>query len=267
MGNTCNANGGQPAATRIHWVVIEETSFFLPRETVLVLQLIEFVSCLYGPVPIGFEGGGRGMTTGRSYHSLLPELSSTLHTHTHTEHVNIPYTHIPHTCVHTWQHICAPMYHTHTPHEQTTCTVTTQWHMCTDTAGNISMHTCINTHYTHSLHVSIPYTRAPHSTHTCVYTQPTARTCTHVPYTQYTHTHVHALWALYWGIRTASLWCASSRSTVQLFPSSAFFLDPEPCPGLWSWRGYDPSAPRMESEELRSLLPDSRHRIGLSSLC
>ena len=189
MGNTCNANGGQPAATRIHWVVIEETSFFLPRETVLVLQLIEFVSCLYGPVPIGFEGGGRGMTTGRSYHSLLPELSSTLHTHTHTEHVNIPYTHIPHTCVHTWQHICAPMYHTHTPHEQTTCTVTTQWHMCTDTAGNISMHTCINTHYTHSLHVSIPYTRAPHSTHTCVYTQPTARTCTHVPYTQYTHTH------------------------------------------------------------------------------
>ena len=87
-----------------------------------------------------------------------------------------------------------------------------------------------------------------HTIHTRVNTQPTARACTHVPYTQYTHTYTcsRPLGTLLRN-QNASLWCAPSRSTVQLFSSSAFFLDPEPCPGMWSWRGYDPSAPRMES--------------------
>ena len=111
--------------------------------------------------------------------------------------------------------------------------------------------------------MSIPYAHAAPNTHVCTHNQQHACTI----YTVYTHTHARALWALYWGIRTASLWCAPSRNTVQLFPSSAFFPDPEPCPGMWSWRGYDPSAPRMESEALCSLLPDSGHRTGLSSLC
>ena len=120
--------------------------------------------------------------------------------------------------------------------------------MCTDTAGSINMHTCINTHYTHTLHMSIPYTHAPHNTHTCEHTTNSTRMHTCTIYTVYTHTHTcsRPLGTLLRN-QNASLWCAPSRSTVQLFPSSAFFLDPEPCPGMWSWRGYDPSAPRMES--------------------
>lgn len=225
----------------------------------------EFVSYLYWPTPIGFEGGERGMTTGRSYHSLLPELSSTLHTHTHPHTVceHIIHTYTTHMYTHMTTYMCTRVPHTHTPHEQTICTFTTQWHMCTDTAGNIKCtHASLHTIHAHSIWAY--HMHMQHPIHTCVHTTNSTHMHTCTVYTVYTHTHARALWALYWGIRTASLWCAPSRNTVQLFPSSAFFPDPEPCPGMWSWRGYDP---RMESEALRSLLPDSGHRTGLSSLC
>lgn len=53
MGDACNTNGGQPAcySDSKSCVVLAKTSFFLPREKVLVLQLRNLSPISTDPLP------------------------------------------------------------------------------------------------------------------------------------------------------------------------------------------------------------------------
>ena len=95
-------------------------------------------------------------------------------THTHTQHVNIPYTHP------TWTD------HMHIHH--------TTAHVCRQSGQYKYAHNALisYTHYTHMLHMNIPSTHAPHNTHMCVHTTDSTHMHTQTIYTVYTYTHMLA---------------------------------------------------------------------------